>query len=526
MTLDLPASLDAERLRRLALPLYRGPSGGAAAAEAGIEVRVPFTGEVLARLPETSVEQVDSAARVARAAQISWAARPVEERSGILLRWHDAVLGAADDLCDMVQAESGKSRRDAFEEVADVANTLRYYGLVAERMLQPKRRHGALPLLTRTVELRHPHGLVGVISPWNYPLTLAAGDVVPALVAGNAVLHKPDSQTALTALLVRDLALSAGLPAGMWQVVVGDGGVVGPAVIEHCDHVVFTGSTATGRTVAAQAGSRLIGADLELGGKNAMIVCADAALPRAVDGAVRGAFSSAGQLCLSIERIYVHQSVAAAFTSRLAAATRHVKLGAAFGYRYEMGSLVGPTQLAKVQAHVDDAVARGATVLAGGRPREDLGPYFFEPTVLTDVPSDALCFATETFGPVVSVYPVASDEEAIAAANASEFGLNAAVYSRSHGHARAVAVRLQAGTVNVNEPYAAAWGSVDAPMGGVKASGIGRRHGRDGLLAHTWAQTVATQRLWPIGEHGALRGAVYQRALTAGLRALKALRRP
>jgi succinate-semialdehyde dehydrogenase/glutarate-semialdehyde dehydrogenase len=364
-----------------------------------------------------------------------------------------------------------------------------------------------------------------VISPWNYPLTLAAGDVIPALVAGNAVLHKPDSQTALTALTMRELALSSGLPAGAWQIVVGDGAVVGPALIDQVDHLVFTGSTATGRSVAAQAGHRLIGADLELGGKNAMIVCADASLSRAVDGAVRGAFSAAGQLCLSIERIYVHQSVAAEFTARFAAATRKVKLGAHFGYRYDMGSLVGPTQLAKVQAHVDDAVPHGATVLAGGQRRADLGPYFFEPTVLTDVTSAATCFASETFGPVVSVYPVASDDEAIAAANDSEFGLNAAVYSRSPTHARAVAARLHAGTVNINEPYAAGWGSVDAPMGGVKASGIGRRHGLEGLLAHTWAQTIARQRLWPIGEHGALRGRAYQRFMIAGLTALKAVRR-
>jgi succinate-semialdehyde dehydrogenase/glutarate-semialdehyde dehydrogenase len=522
MTVPVPASLDSERLRRLALPLRRWPAD---APSGEIEVRMPFTGTVLTRLPETTVEQAGSAAQIARAAQSDWAATPVASRTEVLLRWHDAVLGAADDLCDVVQAESGKSRRDAFEEVADVANTLRYYGLVAERMLEPKRRRGALPLLTRTVELRHPHGLVGVISPWNYPLTLAAGDVIPALVAGNAVLHKPDSQTALTALMVRELALAAGLPAGVWQVVVGDGGTLGPAVIDQADHIVFTGSTATGRGVAARAGSRLVGADLELGGKNPMIVCADAALPRAVEGAVRGAFSSAGQLCLSIERIYVHESVAAAFTSRLADAARKVRLGAAFGYRYEVGSLVGPGQLAKVQAHVDDAVARGAAVVAGGRRREDLGPYFFEPTVLTEVPSDATCFATETFGPVVSVYPVASDEDAIAAANGSEFGLNAAVYSRSYAHARAVAARLRAGTVNINEPYAAAWGSVDAPMGGVKASGIGRRHGREGLLTHTSAQTIAAQRLWPIGESGVLRGKAYQRVMTTGLRTLKALRR-
>jgi succinate-semialdehyde dehydrogenase/glutarate-semialdehyde dehydrogenase len=498
------------RIDELLLPLRRGPGDAAQ-----IEVRSPDSGAVLVRLPVTSPDQVAEAARIARSAQRDWAARDVASRAAVLLRWHDGVLARSDELCEMITAESGKTRRDAFEEVADVANTLRYYGLTAAKALAPTRRHGVFPLLTRTTELRHPHGLVGIISPWNYPLTLAAGDAIPALVAGNAVLHKPDSQTALTALLVREIALAAGLPAGVWQVVVGEGGIVGPAVVDESDHVVFTGSTATGRLVAAQAGQRLIGADLELGGKNAMIVCADANLSRAVDGAIRGSFAATGQLCLSMERIYVHEAIADDFVRRLGAAVRKAK----------PGTLIGPTQLAKVREHVDDAVARGAVVVAGGKARPEAGPYVFEPTVLIDVPPSARCFATETFGPVVSVYPVESDEAAIDATNASEFGLNACVYSRNAAHARAVAARLQAGTVNINEPYAAAWGSVDAPMGGVKASGMGRRHGVEGLYAHTWSQTIAAQRLWPVGPHGLLSGRRYEVAMKAALRALKAVRR-
>lgn len=524
----MPESLSRQQIARLLLPLRRGntrPARDARDHPDEIEVRAPFTGAVLVRLPATSLAQVSESASLARRAQIDWVARDVDERAAILLRWHDAVLARADELCDVVQAESGKSRRDAFEEVADVANTLRYYGLSAAKVLAPRRRHGVFPVLTRATEVRHPFGLVGVISPWNYPLTLAAGDAIPALVAGNAVLHKPDLQTTLTTLLMREIALAAGIPAGVWQVVVGDGGIVGPAVIDEVDHVVFTGSTATGRTVAAQAGRRLIRADLELGGKNAMIVCADARLRGAVDGAIRGAFASAGQLCLSIERIYVHTTLYDEFLKKFAAAARKVTLGADFGYRFDMGSLVGPAQLAKVQTHVNDAVAQGATVLAGGHIREDLGPYFFEPTVLANVPEAALCFAGETFGPVVSVYSVESDEDAIAAANASEYGLSAAVFSRSVAHAQAVARRLEAGTVNINEAYAAAWGSVDAPMGGVKASGVGRRHGAEGLLASTWAQTIAAQRIVPIGPHGALTGRRYQAAITAALRMLKAVRR-
>jgi succinate-semialdehyde dehydrogenase/glutarate-semialdehyde dehydrogenase len=531
-----PASLSHHRIEALLSALRRGSGGDSADGSGGgsaggpgddgeTEVRMPFSGEVLLRLPHTTVAQVAEAARLARAAQKQWAATSIHVRAAALLRWHDAVLARADELCDVIQVESGKARGDAFEEVADIANTLRYYGLSAAKVLAPRRRHGVFPLLTRTVELRHPYGLVGIISPWNYPLTLAAGDAIPALVAGNAVLHKPDSQTALTTLLIREIALAAGIPAGVWQVVVGDGATVGPAVIDAADHVVFTGSTATGRRVAEQAGRRLVRADLELGGKNAMVVCADARLAAAVEGAVRGSFSSAGQLCLSMERIYVHRDIADEFTQRFAAAARRVKLGAGYDFRSEMGSLVNEAQLAKTRNHIDDAVAHGATVLAGGTHRPDLGPYFFEPTVLADVPETAACFGEETFGPVVSIYPVASDEEAIEKANASAYGLNASVFSRSAAHARSVARRLAAGTVNINESYAAAWGSVDSPMGGVKASGVGRRHGAEGLLASTWAQTIAAQCFWPVGEFGPLRGRRYQTFMTAALRALKMLRR-
>lgn len=489
------------------------------------EVRMPFTGDVLAELPVTSHEQVVEAAAEARVAQRAWSDVPVADRAAVLLRWHDAVLRRADDLLDMIQAETGKARAHAFEEVADVANTCRYYGRIAPGALAPHRRSGVFPLLTRTVEQRHPRGLVGLVSPWNYPLTLAAGDAIPALVAGNAVLHKPDSRTALTTLLARDIAVDAGLPPAVWQVVVGEGATVGAAVVDLADHVVFTGSTATGRRVGAQAGGRLIRAELELGGKNAMIVCDDARLGPAVAGAVRGAFGSAGQLCLSIERIYVADSLAAEFGRRLAAATRALVLGAGFDYRADVGSLAGPEQLAKVREHVRDALDAGATLLAGGRHRPDIGPYFFEPTVLTNVPPHARCFAEETFGPVVSVYRVGGDEQAVAAANASAYGLNASVWSRDRARARSIANRLQAGMVNINEAYAAAWGSVDSAMGGVKDSGTGRRHGVEGLLAGTWSQTVATQRLWPVGERGALRGKRFQRGMTTALRALKASHR-
>ncbi len=514
----LPATLSPKRIAELVASVRPGQGDTTT-------VRAPFTGDVLVRWPTWTESDLTAAATRASVAQLEWARTPVSERARVLLRLHDAVLDHVEDLLDVIQADTGKSRSSAFEEVADLANVCRYFGRTASATLKAQRRAGVFPLLTRTTERAAPVGLVGLITPWNYPLTLGVSDAIPALVAGNAVLHKPDTQTALTAAMGRELAVKAGLPEALWQIVLGEGGVVGPQLIDRVDHVSFTGSTATGRRVAEQAGRRLIGAGLELGGKNAMIVCADADLGRAVAGAVRGCFSSTGQLCISIERLYLHEAIADEFTRRLVVAVRALRLGPGYDYRHDMGSLISAAQLDRVQAHVADAVARGATVLVGGRARPDLGPYFYEPTVLADVAEDATCRREETFGPVVALYRVGSDEEAVTAANDTRYGLNASVWSRDRRRAVTIAQRLRAGTVNVNESYAAAWGSMDAPMGGWGDSGTGRRHGRVGLLTYTQSQTVAEQRFWPVGEHGPLRGKRYQRAITASLRAMKALHR-
>ncbi|MDT0308523.1 succinic semialdehyde dehydrogenase [Streptomyces sp. DSM 44917] len=484
----------------------------------------PFTGERLAELPEAAAEDVARAFALARAAQPAWAARDPRQRAAVLLRFHDLLLARQDEILDLVQMETGKARLHAHEEVQAVLVAARHYGRKAPAYLAPKRHTGVVPGLTRVRELRHPKGVIGHISPWNYPLELSAGDALPAFAAGNAVVMKPDTETALTALWARRLLIEAGLPAGLWQVVLGEGPVIGPEVIRHADYVTFTGSTRTGREVAQRAAARLIGASLELGGKNAMLVLDDADPDRAAEGAVRACFSSAGQLCVSVERLYVHEAVADAFLARFVERTRALRLGASLDYGTDLGSLTSQAQLDAVVRHVEDALVGGATLLAGGKPRPDLGPYFHEPTILEGVRPPMLVCEEETFGPVVSVYRVADEEEAIARANATPYGLNSSVWSGNARRARRVAARLRTGTVNINEGYAAAYGSAQSPMGGMGDSGLGRRHGAEGILKYTEAQTVAEQRLLPLAPSFGLDDRRYAALLNSSMKALKTLR--
>ncbi|MFB7420950.1 succinic semialdehyde dehydrogenase [Streptomyces sp. NPDC056121] len=512
----LPHWLTPARIERLTARV------AAAADAARVTTNAPYTGAPLADLPVSTPADVEDAFARARIAQKAWAAISLSQRKRILLRFHDLVLAHQDEVLDLMQAENGKTRRDAFLEVTDIAITARYYARNAAKYLEPKRRRGAIPVLTHTTELRHPKGVVAVVSPWNYPLSMAAGDAIPALMAGNAVVQKPDTQTALSALWALDRMHEAGLPAGVWQMVIGRGSSIGNTLMDNANFMMFTGSTASGRKIASDAGERLIGTSLELGGKNAMIVLDDADVEKAADGAVAACFPSAGQLCVSIERLYVAESIRDQFVAAFVARAKQLKIGAAFDYTIDVGSLTNPSQLDTVTTHVDDAVAKGATVLAGGKARPDLGPLFYEPTILTDVTPDMTLYDDETFGPVVSIYPYRDIEEAIQRANSTPYGLNASVWSRNGARGRAVAARLHAGTVNVNEAFAAAWGSIDAPMGGMGDSGLGRRHGVDGILKYTEAQTVAHQRIQGFYPPARVSPETWATLLTGALKLMKA----
>ena len=435
----------------------------------------------------------------AREAQRDWVRVPIRKRAAIARRFANLVYRNQPEILDSIQKETRKNRLSAFEEAVDAAQLAHYYGRRGPGYLRPARRRGAIPMLTRAIEHHRPIGVVGVITPWNYPFTLPASDVIPALIAGNAVVLLPDAATPETADIVERLLLEAGLPEGVLTVVHGGGRVHGDDLVATADYIMFTGSTATGRSVAEKCATRLIGFSGELGGKNPMIVLGDADVAVAARAAVRSCFSNSGQLCVSIERIYVVDELHDRFLTAFTQHVRGMKLGAGFDWDIDMGPLISATQLNRVTAQVANAVKRGATVVVGGSERPDIAPNFFEPTILTGVTDDMELGAEETFGPVVSVYRVADDEEAIRRANESDYGLNASLWT---AHAAEAASQVRSGTITVNEGFSASWASHGAPMGGMKTSGMGRRHGHEGILKYTEPQTVATQRLHGIAPVG------------------------
>lgn len=519
---DRPPRIRPERVHRLLARITAEPAAGQAPKTTTIYA--PFTATAIADVPQSSLEDVAAAFGRARAAQQEWSRRPTGDRTRIFLRFHDLVLKRQDEIMDIIQWETGKARKSAFGELTGPAATARYYARRARAQLRPRRAAVTFPGVTRAWELRHPKGVVGIISPWNYPFELGVSDAIPAFIAGNGVVSKPDTQTVLSALWAHELLEEAGLPQRLWQIVAGDGPVVGPAVVEHADYVSFTGSSRTGRDVAQRAAARLISASLELGGKNPMIVHRDADLDKAAAGAVDACFSSTGELCISIERLYIHELVYNEFIAKFVARTNALRLHPAYDFSADVGSLTSRSQLDKVARHVDDAKANGAAVLAGGSPRPDLGPYFFEPTILAGVTHDMAVCDEETFGPVVAVYRFRDLNEVIDRANNSPYGLNASVWTRDRRLGRRIAARLQTGTVNINDGYVAAYGAMGAPMGGMKDSGVGRRHGREGLLRFTEPQTIASQRLTvgvepPVG----MSYDRWRRALTRILMAMKRL---
>jgi succinate-semialdehyde dehydrogenase/glutarate-semialdehyde dehydrogenase len=453
----------------------------------------PTSAKRIYDLAQLSAEQVALEVDRARDAQADWASRAVFERANIMLKLHDLMLANKDKFLDLLQLETGKSRAHAVEEFAGALGSTRYYAKIADKALSIKSAKTGVPFLLRSFVAQVPVGVVGVITPWNYPLALAMMDVIPALMAGNAVVHKADNQTTLVSLFARALAVEVGLPEDVWRIVVGDGAEVGNAVTDNVDYVAFTGSTATGRHVAQRAAGRLIGSALELGGKNPAIVLPSANIKRAAAIVAAGGFGNGGQLCVALSRVYVPNELKAEFETELVEVVEAYKVGKSNDFEFDIGSLTSAAQLARVEKFVKDATDKGARVLTGGHSLPAVGPYFYQPTVITDIGEDVLMRCDEVFGPVIGVYGYSDVDEAIDMANDSDYGLNASIIGN-----RKEAVRLshfiEAGGVNINEGYRATFAAFGAPMGGFKLSGVGRRSGVGGLLRYTESRTVGVAR--------------------------------
>ncbi|WP_134734170.1 succinic semialdehyde dehydrogenase [Amycolatopsis nivea] len=512
-----PASATDEFLRGL---VARVPGSGGAVWP----LTEVYTGDVLVDLPQSTPPDIEQAFATARAAQKKWAATPLKQRLAVFRRAHALFIDRARTIADLIQVESGKNRRMAIEETCDPPMIMSHYLRRAPKLLAPTRRGGPVPLVSSSTEIRVPKGVVGIIAPWNFPFATGISDAIPALMAGNAVVLKPDNKTALSPLYGVQLLEQAGLPRGLFQVVCGEGPDVGPTLIDQANYVMFTGSTATGKVIGEQAGRNLIGCCLELGGKNPMIVLPDADFADAVPGAVFGAFGNTGQICMHIERIYLPESRYEEFKEAFVAKASSLDVRAAYDFGPEMGSLVSVDHMNRVKSHVDDAVEKGATVLCGGRPRPDLGPAFFEPTILEGVTKDMLCGVTETFGPVVALHRYRTVDEAVELANDTDYGLNASVWGKDLRAASAVAARLETGNVNVNDSLATAYAAKGTPSGGVKTSGVGARHGDQGLLKYTDVQNLAVLKKPVMSPRPGQKYEKYVEGMLSGLKMMRRLR--
>ncbi len=469
---------------------------GNGAAGAGIPVENPATGAIVANVPDLPADAVAEMARRGREAQVQWNAIGFQARGRVLRRAQKWLLQNTDRVIETIVSETGKTYEDAeFAEVAYAANAFGFWAKNAPKYLADRHvKSSQLLVKGKKLTVRYrPLGLIGVIGPWNYPLTNSFGDCIPALAAGNSVILKPSEITPLTSLLMADALAECGLPQDVLQIATGRG-ATGAALIEQVDMVMFTGSTKTGRKVAQAAAERLIPCSLELGGKDPMIVLSDADIERAANLAVYYSMQNAGQTCISIERAYVEAPVYDEFVGRVTEKVRALRVGPPQGPgSVEVGAITFPPQMETITDHVADAKQKGARVLVGGSALPGAG-RFFEPTVLVDVDHTMKVMTEETFGPTLPIMKVADAEEAIRLANESPYGLGASVFTKDVAKGEQVARRIHAGAANVNDALIN-YTALELPMGGAKASGLGTRHGAGGIRKYCEEQSLVVTKL-------------------------------
>ncbi|NRA02026.1 MAG: aldehyde dehydrogenase family protein [Myxococcales bacterium] len=454
----------------------------------------PATLEPLGEIEVQSAAEVRDAVGRARKAQPEWAALSFDQRARYLRRALAILLDEQDRYVDVIVSESGKPRTEARSmAIFAASDLLTYYAKRAERLLRPQklRLHGVMRVMKRCRIVYRPLGVIGVITPWNGPFVLSINPTAQALMAGNCVVLKPSEVTPRSGALVGELFRAAGLPEGVLEIVTGDG-ETGAALVEAgVDKISFTGSVATGRRVGEACARQLIPCTLELGGKDPMIVCADADLDRAAGAAVAGAFFNAGHYCSGTERVYVVESVADEFTERVVERTGKLRQGVTG--EFDVGAVFWQDQLEIIEHHVNDAVERGARVLAGGRRHPELKGLFYEPTVLAGVTHEMQVMRDETFGPVLPIMRVADEDEAVRMANDCRYGLGAMVWTRDTRRGFELARRIDAGGVCIND-MSMVYGVLEAPFGGMKESGVGQVNGETGLKGYCFAQPILTDR--------------------------------
>ena len=471
-------------------------NGAVEEAAQEIAVENPATGEVIATVPDLGPEVVAQLAARGRAAQPEWEAYGFEGRARVMLRAQKWLMDNAERVVETIVSETGKTYEDAqFAEIGYAGNAFGFWAKEAQGYLADEHvKSSQLLVKGKKLVLRYrPIGLVGVIGPWNYPLTNSFGDCIPALMAGNSVILKPSEVTPLTSLLLADALRECGLPENVLQIATGRG-QTGAALVENADMIMFTGSTRTGRKVAVGAAERLIPVSLELGGKDPMIVLADADLERAANFAAYYSMQNAGQTCISIERVYVEEPVYDEFVAKVTEKVRALRVGKPEGYgSVEVGAITFPPQLEIIKDHVADAREKGARVLTGGHELQGPG-RFYEPTVLVDVDHTMKIMTEETFGPTLPIMSVRDADEAVELANSSPYGLGSSVFTRDTKRGEAIARRLEAGAANVNDAMIN-YTVLELPMGGAKASGLGSRHGAGGVRKYSTQQAIVVTRL-------------------------------